>query len=32
VGKETTASVVKSIFLVLGADAIFSVVFQKLGI
>ena len=32
VGKETTASVVKSIFLVLGADAFFSIVFEKMGI
>ncbi len=32
VGRETTASVVKSIFLVLLLDAIFSIVFQKLGI
>lgn len=32
VGTETTASVVKSIFLVLMADALFSVIFQKMGI
>jgi phospholipid/cholesterol/gamma-HCH transport system permease protein len=32
VGTETTASVVKSIFLVLGADAIFSVIFEQIGI
>ncbi len=32
VGRETTASVVKSIFLVLMADAMFSILFQKIGI
>ncbi len=32
VGHETTAAVVKSIFLVLVADAFFSVLFEKLGI
>jgi phospholipid/cholesterol/gamma-HCH transport system permease protein len=31
VGKETTASVVKSIFLVLMLDALFSIFFQKIG-
>lgn len=32
VGRETTASVVKSIFLVLLLDALFSILFNKLGI
>lgn len=32
VGRETTASVVKSIFLVLAADALFSILFEKMGI
>ena len=32
VGRETTASVVKAIFLVLVLDAIFSVVFQRVGL
>jgi phospholipid/cholesterol/gamma-HCH transport system permease protein len=32
VGTQTTASVVNSIFLVLGADALFSVIFEKMGI
>ena len=32
VGRETTASVVKSIFLVLVLDAFFSIFFQKVGI
>lgn len=32
VGKETTASVVKAIFLVLVADALFSIMFEKMGI
>ncbi len=32
VGTETTAAVVKSIFLVLVADAVFSIVFDKMGI
>lgn len=32
VGTETTASVVKSIFLVLAADAFFSILFEKMGI
>jgi phospholipid/cholesterol/gamma-HCH transport system permease protein len=32
VGKETTASVVKSIFLVLMFDGLFSIYFQKVGI
>lgn len=32
VGRETTASVVKSIFLVLVADAFFSIVFEKIGL
>ena len=32
VGTETTASVVKAIFLVLMLDALFSILFQKLGI
>lgn len=32
VGKETTSSVVKAIFLVLILDALFSVLFQKMGI
>lgn len=32
VGRETTASVVKAIFLVLGADALFSILFEKMGI
>lgn len=32
VGRETTASVVKSIFLVLMADALFSILFQKIGL
>ncbi len=32
VGKQTTAAVVKSIFLVLVADAFFSIVFEKMGI
>ncbi len=32
VGKQTTLSVVKSIFLVLVADAIFSIVFERIGI
>jgi len=32
VGKETTASVVKAIFLVLILDALFSILFQQMGI
>jgi len=32
VGKETTASVVQSIFLVLMSDGLFSIYFQKIGI
>ena len=32
VGRETTRAVVKSIFLVLALDALFSIVFEKLGI
>lgn len=32
VGRETTASVVESIFLVLLIDAVFSIIFNKLGI
>lgn len=32
VGRQTTSSVVKSIFLVLVADAIFSVLFERIGI
>jgi len=32
VGRETTASVVNAIFLVLGTDALFSVLFEKMGI
>jgi phospholipid/cholesterol/gamma-HCH transport system permease protein len=32
VGRETTRAVVKSIFVVLALDAIFSIVFEKLGI
>jgi len=32
VGKETTAAVVKTIFLVLVADALFSVLFERIGI
>jgi len=32
IGRETTTSVVQSIFLVIVADAVFSVVFQVLGL
>jgi len=32
VGKETTISVVKSIFLVLILDGLFSIYFQKVGL
>ena len=32
VGRETTSAVVKGIFLVLTLDALFSVLFDKLGI
>ncbi len=32
VGRETTAAVVKSIFLVLMADAMFSILFQRVGL
>lgn len=32
VGKETTAAVVKAIFLVLALDALFSILFEQLGI
>ncbi len=32
IGRETTASVVKSIFLVLSLDAVFSIFFEKVGI
>ena len=32
VGKETTAAVVKAIFLVLALDAVFSILFERLGI
>jgi phospholipid/cholesterol/gamma-HCH transport system permease protein len=32
IGRETTASVVQSIFLVIVADALFSVAFQRLGL
>ena len=32
VGKETTASVVKSIFLVLLLDGLFSIYFEKVGL
>ena len=32
VGRHTTQAVVESIFLVIAADAVFSVVFSRLGI
>ena len=32
VGRETTRAVVKAIFLVLALDALFSIVFEKMGI
>jgi phospholipid/cholesterol/gamma-HCH transport system permease protein len=32
VGRETTLAVVKSIFVVLALDALFSVLFERLGI